>query len=226
MWAGAGRGGIGTQAWQQSPSLTMSRGSGRRCTSFHGFSYLGKPSHVKKHLGGRTPVCWGLRSALDRVAFCANRPCCGCNIPTEGGTGLESVSPRPPFLLYWWERVWPISSRWVTQEACEGFQGKVLPDQRVAAVQSPSRVRLFATRWTTARQASLSITISWSSLKLMSIESVMPSNDLILCSPPTLSFPQHQGLFQWVSSSHQVAKVLELQLQHQSFQWIFRVHFL
>ena len=37
---------------------------------------------------------------------------------------------------------------------------------------------------------------------------------------------QHQGLFQWVSSSHQVAKVLEFQLQHQSFQWIFRTDFL
>ena len=38
-------------------------------------------------------------------------------------------------------------------------------------------------------------------------------------SPPAFSLSQHQGLFQWVSSSHQVAKVLELQLQHQSFQW-------
>ena len=37
---------------------------------------------------------------------------------------------------------------------------------------------------------------------------------------------QHQGLFQWVSSSHQVAKVLEFQLQHRSFQWIFRTDFL
>ena len=45
-------------------------------------------------------------------------------------------------------------------------------------------------------------------------------------SPPALNLSQHQGLFQWVSSSHQVAKVLELQLQHQSFQWIFRVDFL
>ena len=70
-----------------------------------------------------------------------------------------------------------------------------------------------------------SITNSRSLLKLMSIESVMPSNHLILChplSPPTFHFSQHQGLFQWVSSSHQVAKVLEFQLQHQSFQWIFR----
>ena len=41
-------------------------------------------------------------------------------------------------------------------------------------------------------------------------------------SPPALNLPQHQGLFRWVCSLHQVAKVLELQLQHQSFQWIFR----
>ena len=45
-------------------------------------------------------------------------------------------------------------------------------------------------------------------------------------SPPALNLSQHQGLFQWASSSHQVAKVLELQLQHQSFQWIFRVRML
>ena len=48
-------------------------------------------------------------------------------------------------------------------------------------VQLLSRLQLFATPWTTARQASLSITNSWSLLKLMSIESVMPSNHLILC---------------------------------------------
>ena len=59
-------------------------------------------------------------------------------------------------------------------------------------VQSLSRVRLFATPWTAARQASLSITNSQSSLKLMSIESVMPSNHLILCCPlllPPSIFP-------------------------------------
>ena len=44
--------------------------------------------------------------------------------------------------------------------------------------------------------------------------------------PPTFNLSQHQGLFWWVSSSHQVMKVLELQLQHQSFQWIFRTDFL
>ena len=45
-------------------------------------------------------------------------------------------------------------------------------------------------------------------------------------SPPPFNLSQHQGLFQWVSSLYQVAKVLELQLQHQSFQWIFRTDFL
>ena len=64
-----------------------------------------------------------------------------------------------------------------------------------------------ATTWTAARQASLSITNSWSLPKLMSIELVMPSNHLILFSPsPTLNLSQHQNLFKWVSSSHQVAK--------------------
>ena len=52
-----------------------------------------------------------------------------------------------------------------------------------SSVQPLSRVRLFATPWTTAHQASLSLTISWSSPMFMSIESVMPSNHLILCCP-------------------------------------------
>ena len=72
-----------------------------------------------------------------------------------------------------------------------------------------------AEHWT-----SLSITNSWSLLKVMSIESVMPSP-----SPPAPNPSQHQGLYKWVSSSHQVDKVLEFQLQHQSFQWIFRLIF-
>ena len=91
--------------------------------------------------------------------------------------------------------------------------------------QSVSRVRLFNPCLAKARQASLSFTICQSLLRLMSTELMMPSNHLILFSPD-LNLSQHQSLFQWVGSSHQVAKVLELQLQHQSFQWIFRVDFL
>ena len=62
---------------------------------------------------------------------------------------------------------------------------------RFSLVQSLSRVRLIATPWTAAHQVSLSITNSQSLLKLMSIESVMPSNHLILCCPllPPLIFP-------------------------------------
>ena len=86
-----------------------------------------------------------------------------------------------------------------------------------------------ATPWAAACQVSLSLTTSWSLLKLMSIESVMPSNHPILCRPlllPAFNLSQYQGLFQWVSSLHQVAKVLAFQLQHQSFQCIFRTDFL
>ena len=57
-------------------------------------------------------------------------------------------------------------------------------------------------------------------------DALQPSHPLSSPSPPAFSLSQHQGLFQWVSSSHQVAKVLEFYLQHQSFQWIFRTDFL
>ena len=55
---------------------------------------------------------------------------------------------------------------------------------------------------------------------------IQPSHPLLPPAPPAFNISQHQGLFQWVSSSHQVAKALELQLQHQSFQWIFKTDFL
>ena len=88
-------------------------------------------------------------------------------------------------------------------------------------VQSISHVRLFATAWTAACQASLTITNSQSLLKLMSIQSVMPPNHLILCCPLLLLpsiFPSIRVFSIETVSSHQLAKVLELQLQHQSFQ--------
>ena len=97
-----------------------------------------------------------------------------------------------------------------------------------SSVQLLSRVWLFATPWTAAGQSSLSFTNSWSLLKLMSIESVMPTNHLILCHPLLLlpsifpsisSFPVNQ-LF---TSD---GKVLEFQLQHQSFQWTPRTDLL
>ena len=123
-----------------------------------------------------------------------------------------------------WRKAWQttlVFLLWEPHELCK----KPNVHQFISLAQS---CLTLATTWTAACQASLSITNSWSLLKLMSIELVMPSNHLILCHPLLLLpsvFPSFRVLFQWVSSSHQVAKVLEFQLQHQSFQWIFRTDF-
>ena len=57
-------------------------------------------------------------------------------------------------------------------------------------------------------------------------DAIQPSHPLSSPSPPTFNLSQHQGLFKWVSSLHQVAKVLEFQLQHHSFQWTPRTDLL
>ena len=57
-------------------------------------------------------------------------------------------------------------------------------------------------------------------------DAIKPSHPLLSPFPPALNISQHQGLFWWASSSHQVAKILELQLQHQSFQWTLRTDLL
>ena len=97
-----------------------------------------------------------------------------------------------------------------------------------SSVQSLSCVQLFATPWTEVHQASLSFTISkFAQTHVHWVgDAIQPSHPLWSPSPPAFNLSEHQGLFQWISSSHQVAKVLELQLQHQSSQWIFRVDFL
>ena len=108
---------------------------------------------------------------------------------------------------------------------CKLHPSELIP---VVVVQMLSCVPLFATAWTAACQASLSLTISWSLIKPMSLESVMPSNRLVLCHPLLLLpsvFPSIR-VFSNESVLHQVAKGLELQLQHQSFQWAFRTDFL
>ena len=57
-------------------------------------------------------------------------------------------------------------------------------------------------------------------------DAIQPSYPLSSPSPPTFNVSQHQGLFKWVSSLHLMAKVLEFQLWHQSFPWIFKTDFL
>ena len=97
-----------------------------------------------------------------------------------------------------------------------------------SSVQLLSRVQ-FYNPIDCSTPVSLSITNSKSLLKPMSTESVMPSNQLIFCRPLLLLpsiFPSIRVFSNESSSSHQVAKVLEFQLQYQSFQWIFRTDLL
>ena len=96
-----------------------------------------------------------------------------------------------------------------------------------SSVQSFSHVQLFATPWTATHQVSVrhqlqeftQIHVYWVS------DAIQPSHPLLSPSHPALNLSQHQDLFKWDSSLHQVAKILEFQLQHQSFQWIFRSDF-
>ena len=91
-----------------------------------------------------------------------------------------------------------------------------------SSVQSLSRVRLFATPWITAHQASLSITNSWSSLKLMSIKSVMPSSHLILCRPLLLLPLIPPSIRVFSNESTLLMGWPKYWSQHQSFQWTSR----
>ena len=94
----------------------------------------------------------------------------------------------------------------------------------IVFVQSLSQVQLFATPWTIPCQAFLSFTASQNFLTCISIKSVMLSNHILCCH--LFLLPSVSGSYKWVCSSHQMTKILELQLQYQSFQWIFRVDFL
>ena len=97
-----------------------------------------------------------------------------------------------------------------------------------SCVQSLSGVQLFVTLWTASCQAScpsLSPGVCSNSYPLS--QWCHPTiSSFAIPFPPAFNLSQHQDLFQWVTCSHQVAKVLEFQLQHQSFQWIFRTDFL
>ena len=97
-----------------------------------------------------------------------------------------------------------------------------------SSVQSFSCVQLFMTPWTAAHQTSLSITSSRAcSNSCPSSQWCHPTiSSSVVPFSPAFNLSQYKGLLQWVSSSHQVAKVLKFQLQHQSFQWIFRTDFL
>ena len=134
---------------------------------------------------------------------------------------MASYCYRDRHISEWNRKETPERDSWI-------YQTWYIPRGHFSSVQSLSHVQLFATPWTAARRASLSIINSQSLLKLISIESVMPSNRLILCHPLLLSpsiFPRIR-VFCNESVLHIGGQVLEFQLQHQSFWWIFRTDFL
>ena len=133
------------------------------------------------------------------------------------------------FIFPWWLVIWtpfhvPVDHLYV-------FFGKMsvqILSVQFSSVQLLNCVWLFATSGTAARQASLSIINSWSLPTQVHWvgDAIQPSHPLSSPSPPAFNLSEHQGLFKWVSSSHEVAKILELQLQHQSFQWTPRTELL
>ena len=135
-------------------------------------------------------------------------------------------SPQPSD----WTQVSCITGRFFTGWAIREAQivGLKIHVSIFVVGQSLSHVWCFVTPWTAACQASLSFTIYQRLLTLMPLESVMPSNYLILCCPlllPSLIFPSI-----WVFSNESVLRIrwpkYWSQLLHQSFQWIFRIEFI
>ena len=112
-------------------------------------------------------------------------------VPSEFKTHLTTFLEKP---------LWDFDSNWIesTDKTGEDFNYEYSLFFHFSSVQSLSRVQLFATPWTTARQASLSITNSQSLLKLMSIEldAIQPSHPQSSPSLLTFNLSQHQGLFQ------------------------------
>ena len=110
------------------------------------------------------------------------------------------------------------------------FQQCPVDHQCLPSVQLLSHVWLFATPCTACSTPGFPVLHQLPDLAETQVhqvsDAIQPSHCLSFHSPPAFSLSQHQGLFQWVSSLYQVAKVLEFQLQHQFFQWIFRTDFL
>ena len=148
-----------------------------------------------------------------------------CTLPRCGGasyhlSGLAAQFPgcaagatslRCAVCLLWGADLWLRPSWWISTVQVPR-KTWLAPGSLLTVWERMRSLGLSLTAWTGACQASLSITScpSWSLLRLMSTE--------LSLSPPSFNLSQHQGLFKCVSSSHQVAKGLEFQLHHQSFQ--------
>ena len=144
---------------------------------------------------------WGYHSS-QQVTMQSLPPSSAFPLKGQKGSSLKA----PPILM----RETP-SLRWQSFIRCHCH---------ITSVQSLSCVQLFATA---AHQASLSIAnsreLTPGAHHHRVSDAIQPPHPLSSPSPPALNLFHHQGLFKWVSSMHQVAKVLEFQPQHQSFQW-------
>ena len=120
------------------------------------------------------------------------------------------------------------ASQLSTQVEKEELQSKEEDQQGIIVVKSLSHVWLCNPMdWSTPGFPVLHHLLQLAQTHIYQVsDAIQPSYPLLSPSSPAFSLPENQGLLQWVSSSHQVAKVLELQHQHKSFQWIFRVDFL
>ena len=186
-----------TTDWTYSPCTVSTQSSP--------LDHRGSPSVGTWSMGGTQSTwdCWG--RCQGPISYLSSR------IREES---IESSLNRQ-------DRIWKVTGVWMLRCIWGTMKNLVLQKQRLSSVQSFSRVWLFETPWTAAHQASLSITnfhqLSQTHVHRVS-DAIQPSHPLLSPSPPALNLSQHQGLFHRVSSSHQVAKVLGFQLQHQAFQ--------
>ena len=138
------------------------------------------------------------------------------NSPDPALPSPAKAPPSPSRAATQTPGTWPAETT-KSPASCLSLRRSTVPSEMtvtvvLSLVQSLSHVRLFETPWTTAHQAPLSSTISWSLFKFMSIELVMLSNHLILCRPLLLLPPVFPSIRVFFSESalHQVAEVLEL----------------
>ena len=172
-------------------------------------------SHGQRSLVRYSP--WGREESdtTEQLHFHVSLSCIG-----EGnGNPLQcSCLENPRDTGAWWAAIYRshrVGHNWsdlaaatiimTNEESLWPYELKLKPFLQFSSVQSLSCVRLFAAPWIAARQASLSITNSWSSLKLMSIESVMPSSRLILCRPFLLLPPIPPSI--WVFSNESTLRM-------------------
>ena len=202
-------------SYQGSPIIEVLQFSSEKAMAPHSSTLAWKIPWTEKPSRLQSRGCYE-SDTTERLHFYFSLSCTG-----EGnGNPLKySFLENPRDRGAWWAAVYGVTQSWTQLKRLSSSS---------SSVQLLSRVQLFASPWTAANQASLSITNSRSPPKPMFIVSVTPSNHHILSSPspPALNLSQHQDLFKWVSSSHQVAKLLEFQLQHQPLQWTPRTDLL